>query len=130
MPGRLRSLGVESPLRTSEAAFHELREKGRIRYEDLQLQSKYGKRREVEFTIKVYRENGRRVVICVIWDITDRKRIQKDKYILAAIVESLEDSVVTVDFDAIITSWNKGAERVYGYRAEDVIERRASSGSP
>jgi two-component system CheB/CheR fusion protein len=63
-------------------------------------------------------------VVCVIRNIADRKRIQKDKYFLAAIVESLEDSVVTADFDAIITSWNKGAEHVYGYRAEDVIGLR------
>jgi two-component system CheB/CheR fusion protein len=105
----------------SQVAFQELQEKGRIRYEDLPLQSKYGERREVEFISKVYRENGHRVVICVIRDIVDRKRIQKDKYFLAAIVESLEDSVVTVDFDTIITSWNKAAERLYGYRAEDVI---------
>jgi PAS domain-containing protein len=67
-------------------------------------------------------------VICVIRDIADRKRIQKDKYFLAAIVESLEDSVVSVDFDAIITSWNKGAERVYGYRAEDIIGLKMRTG--
>jgi PAS domain S-box-containing protein len=70
---------------------------------------------------KIYRDNGRRVVICIIRDIAERKRIQKDKYFLAAVVESLEDSVVTVDFDTIITSWNRGAEHIYGYRAEDVI---------
>ena len=114
-------IGLLEDRKQSQAAFRELQEKGRIRYEDLPLQSKYGERREVEFVSKSYRENGRSVVICIIRDISDRKRIQKDKYFLAAVVESLEDSVVTVDFDAIITSWNKGAERVYGYRAEDVI---------
>jgi PAS domain S-box-containing protein len=43
------------------------------------------------------------------------------KFFLASIVESLEDSVVSVDFNTIITSWNKGAERLYGYSAEEVI---------
>jgi PAS domain S-box-containing protein len=49
--------------------------------------------------------------------------IQSDeaKFFLASIVESLEDSVVSVDFNTIITSWNKGAERLYGYSAEEVI---------
>src|SRR4028118_748231 len=43
------------------------------------------------------------------------------KFFLASIVESLNDSVVSVDFNTIITSWNKGAERLYGYPAEEVI---------
>ena len=50
-------------------------------------------------------------------------RTQSDaaRFFLAAIIESLEDSVVSVDFDTVITSWNKAAERLYGYPAEEVI---------
>jgi PAS domain S-box-containing protein len=43
------------------------------------------------------------------------------KFFLASIIESMEDSVVSVDFNSVITSWNKGAERLYGYSAEEVI---------
>lgn len=45
------------------------------------------------------------------------------RYFLAAIVESSEDSIVTIDFNNIITSWNKGAERLYGYSASEVIDK-------
>jgi PAS domain S-box-containing protein len=43
------------------------------------------------------------------------------RFFLASIIEFLEDSVVSVDFNTVITSWNKGAERLYGYSAEEVI---------
>ena len=48
------------------------------------------------------------------------------RYLLASIVESSQDSVVTIDLDRIITSWNKGAEHLYGYTAEEVIGRPLS----
>ena len=56
-------------------------------------------------------------------DITDRKRAEELRERLAAIVESSEDAIMGISLDAVIESWNAGAERLYGYRAEEVIGR-------
>ena len=54
-------------------------------------------------------------------ELTVQQRQQAAKYLLAAIVESSQDSIVTIDLNHIITSWNKGAENLYGYPADEVI---------
>jgi PAS domain S-box-containing protein len=43
------------------------------------------------------------------------------RFFLASIVDSSQDSIVTVDFHGIITTWNKAAERLYGYPADEAI---------
>ena len=54
-------------------------------------------------------------------DVTDRYRAEQSALRLASIVDSSDDAIVSKDLSGIIQSWNAGAERLFGYTAEEVI---------
>ena len=56
-----------------------------------------------------------------IRDITERKRVEETRALLANIVESSDDAITAQTLDGTIISWNRGAERMYGFSAEEAI---------
>src|SRR5665647_3198428 len=64
--------------------------------------------------------------LSMLTDITGRKQAEEKIRTLANTVESSNDAIITESVDGIITSWNKGAEIIYGYLAEEVLGKNFS----
>ena len=105
----------------SQEMFRKLKRKHEIRYEDLPLESQRGRHQEVEVVANLYQEDGHSVIQCNIRDITQRKQAELALSRLAAIVEFSEDAIIGKDLKGIITSWNNGAKKIFGYSAREMV---------
>lgn len=60
-------------------------------------------------------------IVHVVNDVTERKRAEQVVRSMAAIVESSDDAITAADLDGNLISWNRAAERMYGYSAAEVM---------
>jgi len=75
-------------------------------------------------------EPGVRAVVANYRDITDRKNAEETRVLMASIVESSNDAIISNTPDGIILTWNAAAERIYGYSATEAIGQRISIIAP
>ena len=110
----------------SKIAFAELQLKDRIRYEALPLETKDGRRVEVEFISNAYLVDKKRLIQCNIRDITERKKGEDRLREQAKLLDLAQDAIMVRDMEDRVEFWNHGAEKLYGWTAAEVRAKKAS----
>lgn len=82
----------------------------------------------VAVTVSPIRDENENVIGAskIVRDITELKSAEQKQAMLAAIVDSSDDAIVSKNLDGIITSWNTGAEKIFGYSQSEVIGKHIS----
>jgi PAS domain S-box-containing protein len=119
-------LGAFKDVVSNKAKFEQLQAQGYARYENMPLETREGHKITVEFVSSVYLAGDRSVIQCNVRDVTERKQAEETSVRLAAIVNSSEDAIIGKTLEGIITSWNPGAEKVFGYSATEAVGQSMS----
>ena len=84
---------------------------------------KDGRRLDVSLTISAIRNALGHIdgVVKIARDVAETKRSERNSRLLSAIVDSSEDAIISKDLNGIITSWNKSAERLFGYSENEIV---------
>jgi PAS domain S-box-containing protein len=104
------------------AHWKELQDRGAMTFET-RHRTKSGRLFPVEVSANYFEYAGRALNLALARDITERKTAERRLAELAAIVEHADESIIGKNLDGVITSWNRGAEKTFGYHESEMLGR-------
>lgn len=102
--------------------------KHNIYLNEIECRTKSGKKKIINVSVKnLYDSAGNSLgAISINRDITEMYKVQEEIKKLASILENTEDAVINTSLDGIIQYWNKGAEHIFGFTKDEVINKNLS----
>jgi len=76
---------------------------------------------DVEVSANMILDGGREAICMVVRDITERKRTEEVHRYHAYLLENVNDAILATDEQMLLTAWNKAAEKMYGWRADEAL---------
>ncbi|WP_183359615.1 PAS domain S-box protein [Geomonas limicola] len=123
-------LGIWDSPRDRELLIAMLHDNQMVRDYPTVLRTRDGRSINGLLSLEIIEIEGNECLLTITRDVTALKRAEEERNRLALIVESSEDAIIGKTLDGIITSWNRGAEKIYGFRAEEVKGRHISLLTP
>lgn len=107
-----------------------LREKGQVLDCEILFRDTTGQVFPGLYTGAIVEIGGNECLLSTIINVTECRRADVERTRLAQLVESASDAIIGKTPDGTVTSWNRGAERIYGYTANDIVGRPITLLSP
>jgi PAS domain S-box-containing protein len=79
-----------------------------------------------QLSVSLLKDRISPLVVAMVEDITEKKKAEETRSRYATIVESSQDAIASATLDGVITTWNPGAERIFGYTASEAIGKSVS----
>jgi len=111
----------------------ELRDQGYVRYDDLPLETKRGKKIPVEFVSNVYRAGGEEVIQCNIREISEKKKVEEELEEQHGLLQNLLGNAPGVAYRCLNDEYytmkfmSEGCKEVTGYYPEDLVDNKETS---